>query len=334
MEFFTFSCNESQFLNFTLGAPLFVFGTPNLWKMVPSDDWELKCLGEGKYELKKPLSEVSLVGNTGFPEFRYFQAVENAALERNLVTLEERPGAFCDILAGNHVVFDKKNKADLAAFSKIAQVKVIKTLADFDITKKSEREKLANVRSVPGTKALFRGYHPYKKSRIELDTEALRTKVVNEYLIEKGIKSVISLCGDEEPISALGEEKSGYFLAIERAGGRLSLDIDYNCVYYESSGETFCLAMKEIVQFILAREAPFYVHCRLGSDRTGVVCATLAKICGTPKSKIEADYERTTEAGIGEFRSRKLLNYALGRINIDKIATKKEQEALKKKLCG
>lgn len=463
MKSFLFSCNESQFLNFTPGCPVFVFGTFNLWQQEPISKWALKNTGRGQWELEKPFSELSLIGNTGFPEFRYFQAVKNTKksagkkavckaiykeekksctdekvtykeekaiyneekniykatnkeegdirlsgkdvfnkavdeegksfcdkggannksnkndkndkavyksiekdgsdkaidegsksvktkaiykedigknegggelfLDCDFVTLEEKVAAFSDMLFSNHVVFDCEKNEDLLEFERIAKVRVIKTLADFDITKKSERETLSNVRKVPGTKALFRGYHPYKKSRLELDTEALRTRTVNEYLIENGIKSIISLCGDEEPIKELGEVKSDYFLAIEKAHRRLSLDIDYNCAYYGSSGELFAKTMKNIVHFILASEAPFYVHCRLGSDRTGVVCATLATLCGVSSDEIEADYERTTEAGIGEFRSKKLLRYALSCVNIGKLVTKKEQAELKKKLC-
>lgn len=71
--------------------------------------------------------------------------------------------------------------------------------------------------------------------------------------------------------------------------------------------------MKDIVEFIIddSHPAPFLVHCRLGTDRTGVVSGMLAALVGTPWNDIAADYQLTNQMGIGEFRDYGLLNYSL-----------------------
>lgn len=51
-------------------------------------------------------------------------------------------------------------------------------------------------------------------------------------------------------------------------------------------------------------------HCRLGTDRTGVFCATLAALCGSEWEAIAADYQLTNRMGVKEFRDYHLLQYA------------------------
>ena len=53
------------------------------------------------------------------------------------------------------------------------------------------------------------------------------------------------------------------------------------------------------------------MHCRLGSDRTGVTCAVFAALCGATWKEIAADYEKTSNMGMKEFRNRRLLQYSL-----------------------
>ena len=65
---------------------------------------------------------------------------------------------------------------------------------------------------------------------------------------------------------------------------------------------------------MLEHPGPFYIHCRLGSDRTGVTVAVFSALCGASWKEIAEDYEKTSNCGIGEFRNRRLLQYSLKKL--------------------
>ena len=98
---------------------------------------------------------------------------------------------------------------------------------------------------------------------------------------------------------------------IEKEDNRLCVNIDYNLVYFHPDAVDFSCAMRNIALFIISHPGPFYIHCRLGSDRTGVTCAVLAALCGASWKEIAYDYERTSNMGIAEYRNRRLLQYSL-----------------------
>jgi len=41
---------------------------------------------------------------------------------------------------------------------------------------------------------------------------------------------------------------------------------------------------------LMALERPWLIHCNLGKDRTGVICAVLEALCGAGYDEIEQDY--------------------------------------------
>ena len=41
---------------------------------------------------------------------------------------------------------------------------------------------------------------------------------------------------------------------------------------------------------LMALERPWLIHCNLGKDRTGVICAVLEALCGASYDEIEQDY--------------------------------------------
>jgi protein tyrosine/serine phosphatase len=163
---------------------------------------------------------------------------------------------------------------------------------------------------VPHTSFLWRGYHPYKKSRPAFDTENIRIKMVNKVLKHNHIKSIITLCGNESLQKASKEKISRYVRKIQKKGNQLFIDTSYETVYFESDSEEYSRTVKEIVEFIISHPAPFYIHCRLGSDRTGTMSSIMAALCGADWNEIKEDYEKTSKAGFGEFRSARLLEYS------------------------
>ena len=190
----------------------------------------------------------------------------------------------------------------------------VKSLEEFNLSSEQERAEISNVRKVPGTTCLWRGYHPYKKSRALLDTEETRIRIVNEMLEKNGVKSVITLCGEEKPEEVLEEKIYPYMKKIQDAGGQHFVDTSYETVYFDSTSEEYALTVQKIVRFINSHPGAYYIHCRLGSDRTGTMSAVLAALCGASWKEIAADYERTRFMGIQEFRSARLLAYSLSRL--------------------
>lgn len=125
------------------------------------------------------------------------------------------------------------------------------------------------------------------------------------------VKSIISVSGQygSPPKYTVSE----YVQAIVDGKHFFSSEPSYESVYYESDLAEFRNLIKGVVEFIINPEhdAPFLVHCKIGTDRTGVVSAMIAALCGASWEEICVDYQKSNEAGIEEYRSTKLLQYSL-----------------------
>ncbi len=204
----------------------------------------------------------------------------------------------------------------------------LKKLKQFNLENPADVATISNFRLVPGTSKLFRGYHPYKISRPNYDTEEKRIALVNKQLKDNGVKSIITLSGDES-IDVKKEQISVYVSDIRQAGNQLFIKTSYNTVYYASNSREFGNMMADVICFIGSHPGPYYVHCRLGTDRTGVVSANLAALCGASWEEIAADYQKTNEMGIKEFRDYRLLQYSFEKMLGKKIS---EIEDLQKEI--
>lgn len=327
---------------------VFAEGSFNGWLKGIDSKWMLTPIKNDTLQiLELPYSDVAAPGNCGFPEFRFYiiheenLKVEELSSQTTLVGF--RSGS-------NSVLLRTQDSPDeVVSAQKAVQAK--KMLADFNIRNPKHAAVLSNVRQVPATKMLWRGYHPYKISRSNLDTERTRLELVKKLLKANKIQSIICLSGAESPNKR--ENICEYQQEIINAGHQLYLNSSYNTVYYRSDSEEFSEMIAEIIHFINKHPAPFYVHCRLGSDRTGVVSAVLAALCGADWDEIVKDYQKTNEMGIGEYRSHRLLRYSFEKMlnrNIDSIEnlqkeitahfvnsgdlTNEEVEYAVKKLCG
>ena len=228
--------------------------------------------------------------------------------------------------------------------------KTVKKLKDFNLDTEEGRAEISNFRQVPGLKNLYRGYHPYKISKASYDTEKPRIKIVNENLKKNGIRTIITLSGDESLVD--GKESLPVFITdIRRNKSELFLEPTFPMVYYQSAGKDFGSLIAQTVRYINSHEGPYYVHGRLGVDRTGVVCAVLAALCGTSWEEIAQDYQKSNQLCVKEFRDYRLLQYSLEQLTgvpmsevkdlklvmsqafVDrKILTKDEIETLNEKL--
>lgn len=283
-------------------------GSFNGWLKGTDDAWRMEPRSDGRtWVHMRRLEEVRAPGNSGFPEFKfYILHVNGSVLEP--AAASKIPGF--QMATNNLLLHSPEEAAYVSANLPLAAA--AKPLADFDLSDPEQAAALSNVRLVPGTRALWRGYHPYKMSRPQFDTEATRNELVKRALEDNGIKATIVLSGEEKPTGA--ESVSAWHQAIIDGGSQLVLNTSYNTVYYRSDSEEFGLLIQRIVRFINAWEGPFYVHCRLGTDRTGAVSGVLAALCGAPWPAIAEDYQKSNRMMIKEFRDYHILQYALERM--------------------
>lgn len=337
---------------------VFVEGSFNGWSK-KSVNWELAETDEKVFMLECEKIDVQVPGNSGYPEFRfivhadvpYNDTVCGQPIVRykpeilELEPISRLPGYQ---MASNCLILFPSDEPGVVV-KNAADATKVKKLKDFDLSKPADVAAISNFRKVPGTENLYRGYHPYKISRGKLDTEKTRLQLVVKQLKEKGIKTIITLSGDE---SLTDKEQLPVFVTeIRRNKSELFVETDYNTVYYNSTGKEFGRLMGEIISYINSHEGPYYVHCRLGTDRTGVVCAYLAALCGANWQEIAEDYQKSNNMFIQEFRDARLLKHSFNSIlGVDvsevsdlqkeisqyfierKIITREDFELLKKKL--
>ena len=277
---------------------------------------------EDIWSVTLPYQLVNVPGNSGQPEFKFVTNGSNY-LSGDGRSFMPEGYVFMNGDRNNIVVFDRDDFEKIKANSKIANV--VKTASDFNLDTREGKEEISNFRAVPGTSALFRSYHPYKYTKTSNPTEPLRMQYLTELAVAEGIKSDICLSENEErnlSSYTIGSKKytetiapyyqeiisKGQVLYVGTANGSTP---SYNEVYYNSAGTKFAQWVQEICRFIIsdASEAPYLIHCRIGTDRTGMFSATLAALCGAEWPEIEKDYENSTRMGIQEFRGGGLLRY-------------------------
>lgn len=226
---------------------VFVEGSFNGWMKGVGGSWELSPYKGTVWTFECPAELVKAPGNSGFPEFKFYviadvtkiESLAGMQLER---TREERlePNAVSKIagyqMGGNNLILFAGDSPE-TVLENIALSERVKKLSDFDLGTAEGRAMISNFRLVPGTTKLFRGYHPYKTSRPNFDTERRRIEIVNQEIAAHGIKSIITLSGDEK--LAKNEEVSLDILAMRAVGNQLFIDTSYNTVYYHSGGFDF-----------------------------------------------------------------------------------------------
>ncbi len=302
-----FYCAKEDYPDLMDNESVYVTGTFNGWLNTGDSSWIMQEKfedGKSVFTLKKPLEIISVPGNSGFPEFKFF------ALSKTSNHLLKEDEECENFFLGNKLIFFTKD--DLLDFQSLKKrFEAFKDLDDFDMNCPACRAEISNFRLAPGTRSLFRGYHPYKKSRGWMDTENERIELVRKGMELYGIKSDITLSGYETPSVIEEETASPQIEEIEKKHNRLCVNIDYNLVYFHSNVKEYTDALRKISKFMLEHPGPFYIHCRLGSDRTGVTVAIFSSLCGSSWNDIAEDYEKTSRCGIGEFRNRRLLQYSL-----------------------
>ncbi|NLW56008.1 MAG: hypothetical protein GX050_05230 [Firmicutes bacterium] len=276
-----------------------VVGTFNQWTVAPA--WQLAPTGQGIWSLTVPAAKACIPGNSGYPEFKFI--VNENSMVDPLPTIP--PGY--SFKGNNLLLFTGTDLDQIVANETTANT--VKRLADFDLTREEDQKTIANFRLVPGTTNLFRSYHPACESK-PLDAEVGRLVYVNQLVAAHGIQSIISLSGayEEPPTYRI----SPYVQKIIAAGHFFAINPNYESVYYQADTTEFGHQLKSIIEFIIdpAHPAPFLVHCRIGTDRTGVISAMIAGLCGASWENIGRDYQKSNAVGMEEYRDIKLLQFA------------------------
>lgn len=284
-------------------------------------------------ELEKP-------GNSGQPEFCFYVLKSDFA-DKNLYGYDLRNVKMDDrLLCYNGIPYimillpcgASYFTTDLDELgARCEEAKVIRPLADFDLSNPVDQHQIANFRRVPATTNLYRSYHPYYPSVPKYDTEQQRLYWVAELGRQAGIRSDISLTGNLEsregqwyicggdsfeiviPDYQRALIDSGNICYVGQQLGRNPSVVD---CYYRSDEIFLAQYIKEVVEFMAdsAHPMPTQIHCAIGADRTGMICAVIATLCGADWQSVVADYEETGNMKIQTYRHANRLRYAMTRM--------------------
>lgn len=245
------------------------------------------------------------------------------------------------------VIYSRQNKNEI--ISRLEEEKKCKSIEDFDLSTEQGQMELANFRLIPGTKNIYRSYHPYAPSKTEFETEPYRMYYVGLLSEKYGIKADINVSGDteialseitifdgkSECIKAADYAPEYYKSIISEYRNKLENqkpvilltkedgNFGYDRCYSNSKSAEFAENIAALVKFMNNVEGPYQLHCAIGTDRTGIVCAILSGLCGATYQQIEEDYCASRKMGILEYRGPGCVRYAveefIGSENIDTV---------------
>jgi protein tyrosine/serine phosphatase len=134
------------------------------------------------------------------------------------------------------------------------------------------------------------------------------------------IRTVINLSETSQELAGyLYQADSSYYKTLWLGDHIVNIPVAYETVYFMSDRDEsfnpdelgFQTGIRAVINHIADHKGPYHIHCRLGSDRTGVIVAFLQLLMGADKRQVKRDYLQTNNMAIGEFRSFRLLEYAL-----------------------
>ncbi len=154
-----------------------------------------------------------------------------------------------------------------------------------DRTDYESDEEFANFRSIevggiaPGT--LYRGASP-------IDNRKKRASTVDHLLDEYNVATVLDLADSRSTIDSFYAKEdfaSPYFKGLDEDGQVMPLGM--GAAY---KNEDFSNKLKNMLLGMLEKEAPYYIHCLEGKDRTGYVCMIIEAMCGATYDDLVDDY--------------------------------------------
>ena len=329
---FIFSTSSKRFnISRSDISRVYVYGSITAWNNA-DDDYRLAAYSsDGCFFRTFPFSAIERVGNSGQPEF-LFHVFKKDGSDYTVRSHSSWEGGIDERLVfingGENMVVSMPWDDMDEIYERCQYAKYVKPLAEWNLTDNMEQARISNFRRVPGTKHLYRSYHPFDPSREQYDTEERRLYYVAQFAEQFGVQCDIALSGDRTSRAGQTYTCGGksytitipaYYQAIIAnhnvlyVGTANGITPDFNTALYYSDSERFGQWMKEVVNFILddAHPAPYQIHCALGSDRTGAFCATIATLCDASWDDISYDYSRTSELRVQEYRHPNAIRYCL-----------------------
>jgi len=122
------------------------------------------------------------IGKSGHPEYKFYVNNEYKGTENAKFV----PEGYIFHTSDNNliVIFSNEDINEVITESNVAGT--VKHLSDFDLTTREGKEEISNFRLVPGTKKLFRSFHPYYSTggrNVNFDTEKTRLALVQEFCL-------------------------------------------------------------------------------------------------------------------------------------------------------
>lgn len=133
---------------------------------------------------------------------------------------------------------------------------------------------------------LYRGASP-------VDNEKNRAATVNSLLEKTGIRFIVDLADSEEDyLGYRGKDDFSSFYAAGLHDDGCAALLDMNSSY---STDVYKHKLASGLKKMLSAEAPMYIHCQEGKDRTGFVCLLLEALAGASYDELLCDYMKTYE---------------------------------------
>ncbi len=161
----------------------------------------------------------------------------------------------------------------------------------------SSDEVFANYRYVKGgdisPHMLYRGVSPY-------DRTMKRAPYADRLLKRDKIKTVINLDRTSIP-GRINKKKSPYYYKLWKKGNVKKLNATIRL-----QDKTFQKKVAAGLRFMSRRKGPYYIHCKIGRDRTGYFCALLECFMGASYREVTEDYMKTYENFYGKMSKKKV----------------------------
>ena len=309
-------------------SKVYAYGSISLWSKEDEGFRLTNYSSDGCFYRTLPFSGVERLGNCGQAEWLFHVVKSDGSTYDVRSHSSWQGGIDSRLVFGNKMLIAMPGDDLDEIASRWQYAKYVKPLSEWNLTDSMEQARISNFRRVPGTKHLYRSYHPYDPCREEYDTEVERLHYIRHFAEQFGIRNDIALSGNMTSHAGQTYTCAGttYTITIPEyyqpiiatnnvlyVGTRNGHTPGYNDVLYYSDGERFAQWIQEVVEFIIddAHPGPFQIHCALGADRTGVFSETLGALCDANWEDLSYDYFRTSELRIEEYRHPNTIRYSL-----------------------
>ena len=176
---------------------------------------------------------------------------------------------------GSQVSIYMKEKGAYLSDIAIRHLEKLEKRDDYD-----SDEAFANFRQVTAGKikpgVLYRVSHP----SLGDDRSSYAAKLVEEH----GIKTILNLSDTSEEFEQ-NLAHSEYYRELNEAGNvvAVGMGVDF-------AAKEFTAKLKTVMEFMIAHDGPYAVHCVEGKDRVGIVVALLEGLAGATVDEIVQDY--------------------------------------------